>query len=88
MIPMPNVIAGVLVGLVNDAWVGVLTGSALVWPLIFCVYVSLVDSRRVAAVAEKLESRVKAYLVEFCTASLTALPVASIVYLVRSLLGG
>ena len=88
MIPMPNVIAGVLVGLVNDAWVGVLAGSALVWPLIFCVYVSLVDSPRVAAMAEKLESRVKAYLVEFCTASLTALPVASIVYLVRSVLGG
>ena len=85
---MPNVIAGALVGLASDAWGGVLTGSALVWPLVFCVYVSLVDSPRLAAMADKLESRVKAYLVEFCTASLTALPVASIVYLVRSVLVG
>lgn len=88
MIPMPNVLAGVLIGLVSDAWVGVLAGSALVWPVIFCVYVSLADSPRLAALADKLESRVKAYLVEFCTASLTALPFACIVYLIRGVLGG
>ena len=86
MIPMPNVIAGVLIGAVNDTWVGVLATSAVVWPLTFCVYVSFVDSPRLIDMADKLGSRFKAYLVEFWTAALTALPVATIVYLVRRLL--
>ena len=83
MIPLPNVVAGALIGAANDAWVGVLIASA-VWPFTFCVYVSFVDSPRLEDMTDKLGSRVKVYLVEFWTAASTALPVATIVYLVRS----
>ena len=82
MIPAPNVIAGVLIGATNDTWWSVLIVSTLGWPLVFCVYVSLVDSMRLAAMADKI-GWVKSYLVEFCTAALTALSFAAIVYLVR-----
>ncbi len=84
MIPAPNVIAGVLIGAMNDTWVGLLIASALAWPLTFCVYITLVDSTRLVAVADKTGSGAKSYLVEFCTAALTAVPFAAIVYLARS----
>ena len=80
---MPNVIAGALIGAATNGWVGVLAGSALAWPLTFCVYVSFADGPRLAAMADRLGSGAKAYAVEFGTASLTALPTASVVYLVR-----
>ena len=80
---MPNVIAGVLIGASNDSWRSVLTVSTLAWPLAFCVYVTLVDSPRLVAMADKIGSKVKAYLVEFCTAAVIALPFAVIAHLVR-----
>ena len=83
MIPIPTVIAGVLIGAANDTWGSVLTISTLVWPLTFCVYGTLVDSPQLVAMADKMGSKVNAYLVEFCTAALTALPFAVIAHLVR-----
>ncbi len=83
---MPNVIAGALIGAATNGWGGVLAGSALAWPLVYCVYAGVEDAPRLAAMAGKLGSSAKAYGVEFGTASLTALPTASVVHLVRSVL--
>lgn len=91
MIPAPNVVAGLLIGLANSTWTGVVL-AALAWPLAFCVYVSIADrGRRDAAVANLTASgRASAgrtfYMVEAVTALGTALPVALLAHLARQLL--
>ncbi len=95
MIPAPNVVAGVLIGVVNDTWLTVL-GSSAVWPLVFCVYISIADRARRAATIAQFGARgrhllagsptLTFYATEFVTALLTALPVALLAHGVRRLL--
>ncbi|MDP9203661.1 MAG: hypothetical protein M3P26_17290 [Gemmatimonadota bacterium] len=85
MIPAPNVIAGILIGIANDSWVTVL-GAAAVWPFVFCIYVSIMDrSRREATVASFAHRGrhlvagspiLTFYVIEFATALATVIPVA------------
>ncbi len=85
MIPAPNVIAGMLIGVLNDNWLAVL-GSSAVWPLIFCAYVSIANRARRDATVGQFAARGRQLLMgspvltfyagEFVTAALTALPVA------------
>ncbi len=92
MIPAPNVVAGIMIGLASTGWFETLGGSAL-WPLVFCAYVSITDSARrdatVAGFAERghhlfLRSAVLTfYGIEFLTALSTALPVAVLTHLVK-----
>lgn len=92
MIPVPNVVAGVLIGLVNTGWVEII-GSALIWSVIYCFYVSITEQPRVEVTlsqyrksARKLFFRSPAatfYSIEFVTALFTALPVACLTFLVK-----
>jgi hypothetical protein len=94
MIPAPNVIAGIFIGVVNDSWLTVL-GVAAVWPFIFCVYVSIAHgARRQATVASFAERGrhllmgspvLTFYAIEFATALFTALPLALLAHAVRRL---
>jgi hypothetical protein len=94
VIPMPNVLAGILIGVVNDSWVTVLV-SAAVWPLIFCLYVSIVDQQRRAATVAAFAERgrhllfgsplITFYAGEAFTGLLTALPFAVAAHLVKRL---
>lgn len=90
MIPAPNVIAGVLIGAFNTTWTATLL-AAVVWPLIFCIYVSVADRRRLGTAAAQLKANghesplFKVYFIEFMTALSTAVPVAAVAHLVRSL---
>ena len=92
MIPMPNVIAGILIGVANSSWVEVLV-SSLVWPGIYCLYVSLTERPRIDATVAQFKERGKRlllgspvatfYAIEFATALLTALPIACIAFLIK-----
>ncbi len=95
MIPAPNLIAGVLIGIVNDGWLPVL-GASAVWPLIFCAYVSIADRARRDATVAQFAARGRRLLMgspiltfyagEFVTALLTALPVALLAHGLKRLL--
>ncbi len=82
--PFINVIAGILIGVFNDSWwVRILISFA--WGIIFCIYVSIAQSRRRDAfVAQKGEQKAKGgmsplqafYFIEYATSVSTALPIA------------
>lgn len=92
MIPAPNVVAGILIGVVNDGWLTVL-GAAVIWPLIFCVYVSITDRNRMTATVASFSERgrhliagspvLTFYAIEFATALGTALPSALVAHAVK-----
>jgi hypothetical protein len=94
VIPAPNVIAGILVGVLNDSWFTVLV-SAAVWPFTFCLYVSIAHrTRRDSTVASfaaggrhlLMGSPVLTfYAVEFATALVTTVPVALLAHAVKRL---
>lgn len=92
MIPIPNVLAGALIGFANSSWFEVLV-SAAVWPLIYCAFVAIVErSRVVASVAQFRErgrhllfgsARSTFFAIEFASALFTALPIACVVFIVK-----
>lgn len=94
MIPVPNVIAGILIGLANDSWLTVL-GAAACWPIIFCLYVAIADRSRVEATVASFAAHGRHLLlgspaltffaVEFRTALCTAMPVAVLAHAVKVL---
>ncbi len=94
MIPVPNFIAGVLIGLLNDSWTSVALAS-IGWSFVFCVYVALTQNDRkkvtIASIAEKgqrlfLGSPTHTfYAMEFITALATSIVVGSIVYALKKL---
>lgn len=89
MIPAPNFIAGVLIGLINDPWTSVAL-SSIGWSFVFCVYVTLTQNDRkkvtIASFAEKGQRlflgspTITFYAIEFITALATSIVVGSIVY--------
>ena len=94
MIPAPNVVAGLLIGLFNPTWGTTLLAASL-WPLVFCVYQSFVDGERREVFVASLRSRPSAaghahpvrayYFVEAWTALLTAGPIAAVAHGARFL---
>ncbi len=90
---MPNVTAGVLIGIASDFWLGLLLSSFL-YPITWCWRVWMFSSEWVALRAANLNpNRVRLrnwppmlviYWIEFLTALTAALPIACIVYLVRT----
>ena len=54
MIPS-SLIAGFLVGIANDLWLAVVS-MCFSWSLVFCVYISMLDTRRKTATISHLES--------------------------------
>ena len=95
MLPIPNVIAGVLIGIANTGWIEVL-GSALVWPAIYCLFVLYSERARVEAKVAQFRENAKKlifhspvvtfYTIEFITALFTALPVACVTFLIKTVL--
>jgi hypothetical protein len=92
MIPAPNFIAGLLIGIANTSWLAVLL-ACLVWPLFFCAYISIVDSARRAATVADFHARGRRllfdspaltfYAIEFFTALMTSLPVAFLAHFIK-----
>ncbi len=81
MIPAPNFLAGVLIGIANDLWWAVLL-SAWVWGIIFCFYVTITQSERrrksIDSITEKGQKLflgspiITFYMIEFLTAFITS----------------
>jgi len=81
MIPMPNVIAGILIGLVNDTWLSRVI-VPFGWGVIFCIYISIMQRDRLDAfVASRGNQKAKwgmppvqaYYFIEYGTATTTSL---------------
>jgi hypothetical protein len=85
VIPAPNVIAGVMIGIAADTWLIAVT-SAIGWSFVFCLYVTLHDRPRRDVTIDAFRHRsgrlllgspvLTFYAIEFSTALVTALPVA------------
>jgi hypothetical protein len=56
MIPIPNVVAGVLIGYTSPGWTELLVAAAA-WPIAYCAYVSLADRARAMAAVAHILSR-------------------------------
>ena len=95
MIPAPNLIAGLLIGIANDSWLAVIS-VCFIWSLIFCVYVSVLDTGRKTATISHFESADRKpmwgmshtaafYFIEFNTALTTSLLIASVAFAVKRL---
>lgn len=94
MIPAPNFIAGVLIGIANEQLYSVAL-SSLGWGLFFCFYVSVVQSKKrketISTLAERgqrlfLNSPAITFLlIEFITSFFTSIVVGSIVFGVKQL---
>jgi hypothetical protein len=88
-----NVLVGIAIGVVNTSWIAVL-GSSLIWPFIFCGYVSILHAQRARTTIANFRERGRHFVfgspvmtfygIEFATALLTALPVALLTYLIKS----
>jgi len=83
MIPFPNVIAGILIGIVSDTWLARLI-APFIWGVVFCIYTSIARQDERDAFITNMEihdkkvklgmSHVEAfYFVEYMTASFTSL---------------
>jgi hypothetical protein len=94
MIPAPNFLAGVLIGLANTSWLAVIL-ACLVWPFVFCACVGIFDATRRDATVEHYRTHGRRllfdspaltfYAIEFSTALMTSLLVACIAYLIKRL---
>lgn len=94
MIPAPNLIAGMLIGIVNDLWLAVAL-SSVGWSVVFCIYITLSQTERkkvtIASFAEKGQRLILGsptitfYAVELITAFVTSIVVGSIVYGIKRL---
>lgn len=83
MVPFPNVIAGILIGITNDSWFARII-VPFVWGIVFCIYVSVFRrDRRDAYITNAILREVKAkwgmshiqafYFIEYMTAVSTSL---------------
>ena len=95
MIPAPNFIAGVLIGIANDKlWAVPL--SSLGWSIVFCFYITLTQSDRsknsILSISEKgrrlfLGSPAMTfYLMEFMTAFLTSFFIGILAFGIKRIL--
>lgn len=92
MIPVPNFLAGVLIGIVNTSWAAVIL-ACCVWSVVFCGYVSIADSTRKEAAIKDFRSRGRRLLfgsatltfygIEFYTALMTSLTVGCLTHIIK-----
>ncbi len=95
MLPVPNVLAGFLIGIACTTWGDVFIASAA-WPLVYCFVVATNESARKNAMLRRIGERqenpvpvklgVTFFALEFFYALLTALPVAGIVFTIKEAL--
>jgi hypothetical protein len=95
MIPFPNVIAGILIGIANDTWLARLI-IPLAWGLVFCVYTSIARRDKRDAFITQSQGRDRQakwgmshmqtfYFVEYLTATSTSLIFSIISGLIKGL---
>jgi len=95
MIPFPNIIAGILIGVANDTWLARLI-VPFVWGIVFCIDTSIFRREKrdaFVAKAEVLDRKTKLgmshaqafYFVEYWTASFTSLLFSVISGFIRGL---
>jgi len=95
MIPLPNVIAGILIGVANDTWLARLI-VPFGWGIVFCIYTLIVRREKrdaFVAKAETLDRKAKLgmshaqafYFVEYMTASFTSLLFSVILGFIKGL---
>lgn len=93
MIPFPNFVAGILIGVFNHPWVNILL-SSIIWGIIFCFYVSITQRGRLRQYVEHYSKyRPRAnfgvshatsfYVIEYFTGVSTALIISSITYIIK-----
>lgn len=95
MLPVPNVLAGFLIGVACATWADVFISSAA-WPLVYCFVVATNESARKNATLRHFGARqgssvpvklgVTFFAIEFFSALATALPVAGIVFAIKEAL--
>ena len=78
--PLPNLTAGILIAIANTSWLGV-NVVCFGWGLIFCAYVSILESSRTKTTIERmrthgnkllLNSIQRPFLISFAVAILLA----------------
>jgi len=94
MIPAPNFLAGVLIGIANNLWWSVAL-SALGWGIVFCFYVTITQSERRRKSIESITERgqklflgsptMTFYMIEFVTAFITSSVVGMVAYGIKRL---
>ena len=95
MIPFPNVIAGILIGIANDTWLARII-IPFAWGIVFCIYTSIArrDKRDTFLTkSQSLDRKTKwgmshvqaFYFVEYMTASFTSLLFSIISGLIKGL---
>jgi hypothetical protein len=92
MIPAPNLFAGLLIGIANISWLAVVLAS-FVWSLVFCGYVSILDTERRDATNVDFRARARRmlvgsptltfYAIEFYTALVTSLLVSCLTHHIK-----
>ena len=92
MIPAPNFIAGILIGITNNSWPSVVLAS-IVWSLVFCGYVSIADSARRNKTIEDFGLKARRllfgsamltfYCIEYFSALMTSLFVGCLTHLIK-----
>jgi len=88
MIPMPNFIAGILIGIANESWWAVLA-SSFGWGFSYCIYLWIPGQKEkillFASRAQRLiwgSLSLTFYTIEFLSAALTSLLVGSICFFI------
>jgi len=93
MIPFPNVIAGILIGVANEAW-SALFIIPFVWGIAYCIYVSFTKKKELNIFIEQakrynrkgkwgMSHKQEFYFVEYMTASFTSLVFSVISGIIR-----
>jgi hypothetical protein len=88
---MPNVLAGLLIGIGNTSWIAVI-GSSAVWGVVWILWSWIQESPWLIGLVHKSMVRkdwgegkalMVALFIEYVTAFSTALPLASITFLIK-----
>jgi hypothetical protein len=95
IIPIPNVLAGILIGVAVNAW-GELTVSCVGWSFAFCAHVWIAEHQRAEFTIFEMETRAHRllfgspamtfYAIEWATALPTSLAVSAVTFIVRKML--
>ena len=95
IIPIPNVLAGILIGVAVNAW-GELLVSCVGWSFAFCAHVWIAQHQRAEFTIVEMETRAHRllfgspamtfYAIEWATALPTSLAVSAVTFIARKML--
>ena len=95
IIPIPNVLAGILIGVAVNAW-GELLVSCVGWSFVFCAHVWIAEHQRAEFTISEMKTRAHRLLfgspamtfcaVEWVTALTTSLAVSAVTFITQKML--